>query len=90
MAFHRKLWTKLVENITQAIARDILAETMYRLKDYRIIMHVHDEIVLEVPEGESSVEEISAIMSQPPDWAEDLQLGVAGFEWQFIQPKIWS
>lgn len=53
---------------------------MYRLKDYRIVMHVHDEIVLEVPEGESSVEEISAIMSQSPDWAEDLQLGVAGFE----------
>lgn len=63
---------------------------MYRLKDYRIVMHVHDEIVLEVPEGESSVEEISAIMSQSPDWAEDLQLGAAGFECQFIQPKIWS
>ncbi|WP_028125408.1 DNA polymerase [Eremococcus coleocola] len=76
---------KLVENITQAIARDILAETMYRLKNYRIVMHVHDEIVLEVPEGQSSVEEISAIMSRPPDWAEGLQLGADGFECQFYQ-----
>lgn len=76
---------KFVENIVQAIARDILAETMYRLRDYRIVMHVHDEVIIEVPKGQSSVEEISKIMSQTPDWAEGLTLGADGFECYFYQ-----
>lgn len=76
---------KFVENIVQGIARDILAETMYRLRDYRIVMHVHDEVILEVPEGQSSVEEISKMMSQPPNWAKGLVLGAEGFECQFYQ-----
>ena len=76
---------KFVENIVQGIARDILAETMYRLRDYRIVMHVHDEVILEVPEGQSSVAEISKLMSQPSDWAEGLVLGADGFECQFYQ-----
>ena len=76
---------KFVENIVQGIARDILAEAMYRLKDYRVVMHVHDEIVLEVPEGQSSVEEISTIMSKQPEWAQGLELGADGFECHFYQ-----
>lgn len=76
---------KFVENIVQGIARDILAEAMYRLKDYRIVMHVHDEIVLEVPEDQSSVEEISTIMSDQPKWAQGLGLGADGFECHFYQ-----
>lgn len=51
---------KLVENIVQGTSRDILAEAMMRLKKagFSIVFHVHDEAVLEVPESESSVEEV--------------------------------
>jgi len=78
---------KLVENITQAIARDCLAESLIRLHrlGYTIVMHVHDEIVLEVPNGVSSVESIEKIMSQPIDWAPGLPLGAVGFECEFYQ-----
>jgi DNA polymerase len=89
-----KKWTrietygpKLVENIIQATARDILAEAMVRLEDagFRIVCHVHDEVVLEVPESESGVEEVNAIMSVVPSWAEGLPLSAAGFESPFYK-----
>ena len=76
---------KFVENIVQGIARDILAETMYRLRNFQIVMHVHDEIVIEVPESQLSVEEISHIMRQVPSWAKGLILDADGFECQFYQ-----
>lgn len=76
---------KFVENIVQGIARDILAETMYRLRNFQIVMHVHDEIVIEVPESKLSVEEISHIMRQVPRWANGLVLDADGFECQFYQ-----
>lgn len=76
---------KFVENIVQGIARDILAETMYRLRNCQIVMHVHDEIVIEVPESQLSVEEISHIMRQVPRWANGLVLDADGFECQFYQ-----
>lgn len=76
---------KFVENIVQGIARDILAETMFRLKNFQIVMHVHDEIVIEVPKGQSSVEEITHIMRQVPSWASGLLLDADGFECQFYQ-----
>jgi DNA polymerase len=74
---------KLVENIVQAIARDCLAEAMLRLTaaDYRIVMHVHDEVVIEVPEerSEALLLEICAIMGEPVPWAESLPLRADGF-----------
>lgn len=76
---------KLVENITQAIARDILAEAMYRLRNYRIVMHVHDEIVIEGPNNGPGVADIRAIMIQTPTWAKGLVLDADGFECQFYQ-----
>lgn len=76
---------KFVENIVQGIARDILAETMYRLRNFQIVMHVHDEIVIEVPKSQLSVEEISHIMRQVPRWANGLVLDADGFECQFYQ-----
>lgn len=67
---------KLVENIVQAIARDCLADAMLRLDKagYTICMHVHDEIVMEVPKDKGVVEEVNKIMSEPITWAKGLPL----------------
>ena len=78
---------KLVENIVQATARDLLAQAMLRLrnKGFEIVMHIHDEAVLEVPEGISGVEEICQIMSQQPDWAAGLPLRADGYACAFYK-----
>ena len=73
---------KACENVTQATARDILAHAMLNLEDhgYRIVFHVHDECVMEMPEGTGSVEEACAIMGQPPEWCSDLPLRADCYE----------
>lgn len=78
---------KFCENIVQATARDVLAEAMLRLekKGFDIVCHIHDEVVLEVPEGSSSVEEVNEIMAVCPDWCEGLPLKAAGFESLFYK-----
>lgn len=61
---------KLVENATQAVARELLADAMLRLDPlYPIVIHVHDSAASEVPKGTGSVEEFCYIMSALPDWA---------------------
>ena len=76
---------KFVENIVQAIARDILAEAMMRLekKGFNIVMHIHDEVVIE--SDSSSIEEINEIMSIVPSWAPGLILDADGFESEFYK-----
>lgn len=78
---------KFCENIVQATARDVLAEAMLRLekKGFDIVCHIHDEVVLEVPEGTSSVKEVNEIMAVCPDWCEGLPLKAAGFESPFYK-----
>lgn len=78
---------KLVENIVQATSRDLLALAMLRLRSrgFAIVMHVHDEAVLEVPEGNSSVGEICRIMAEAPDWAPGLPLRADGYECGFYK-----
>lgn len=78
---------KLVENIVQATARDLLALAMLRLRDagYEIVMHIHDEAVLEVPEGVSSVDEVCRMMAMAPDWAAGLPLRADGYECPFYK-----
>jgi DNA polymerase len=73
---------KLVENIVQAIARDCLADSLLRIDaaGYNIVLHVHDEIVMDEPNGKGSIEEIVKIMSQPIPWAKGLNLTADGFE----------
>lgn len=73
---------KLVENCTQAIARDILCEAMQRLEraGLDIVAHVHDEVIIEVPEGQHTVDEVCAIMNQRPDWGKDICLASAGYK----------
>ena len=67
------LW---VENIVSGIARDLLAEAMLRIEaaGYPIVLHVHDEIVAEVPEGFGSSDDFSKLMTRKPAWALDLPI----------------
>ncbi len=80
---------KLVENIVQGTARDLLAEAMLRVekKGYPIVMHCHDEIIAEVPEGSGSVDEMCEVMAVQPVWAEGLPLRADGYECSFYQKQ---
>ena len=72
---------KLTENITQATARDLLAETMRRMElaGLDIVGHVHDEVILEVPKGKYTVDDVCGIMNQNPKWADGLPLESDGY-----------
>lgn len=72
---------KLTENITQATARDLLAEAMWRMEraGLDIVGHVHDEVILEVPKGSITVDEVCSIMNRNPAWADGLPLSSAGY-----------
>ena len=78
---------KFVENIVQATARDVLAEAMMRLSasGFGIVMHVHDEAVLEVPIGISSIDEVCRIMAENPKWANGLLLSADGYKCDFYK-----
>lgn len=80
---------KICENIIQAVARDVLVESMMRLHKagYRITMHIHDEVVLEVQDEVSSVEEVCRIMAITPNWAKDLPLNADGYECEFYKKE---
>lgn len=76
---------KLVENIVQATARDVLAESMLRLEKlgYKIVAHVHDEVILDVPKGVTNIDEINEQMAINPEWTDGLPLAAAGFRSDF-------
>lgn len=79
---------KLVENLVQAIARDCLAEAMQLLDKagYQIVMHVHDEVVLDVPDDKpDALEDVLELMARRPDWAKDLPLRADGYECPYYQ-----
>ena len=75
---------KFVENIVQGIARDILAYSMQNLKETKMVMHIHDEIVIEAPPS-LSLEEVCERMGQTPPWAEGLLLRADGYETKFYR-----
>lgn len=77
---------KFVENIVQATARDILAEAMLRLDahGYKIVMHVHDEAVIEAP-ADTSLDDICEVMGQTPTWAKGLLLRADGYICDFYK-----
>ena len=74
---------KLVENIVQAIARDCLAVSMQKIMNegYQIVMHIHDEVVVEVPTeaGELHLKRIKALMDEEIPWALGLKLNAEAF-----------
>lgn len=85
-----KKWTvidtyggKLAENITQAVARDVLAEALVRLdaRGFDIVAHVHDEVVMEIPASApaNTLANVEAIMAEVPAWADGLPLAAEGW-----------
>lgn len=70
---------KWVENIVQAVSRDILCYAMEQLRDYRIVAHVHDECIVEAPQ-KATVQEICDLMGRVPPWAPGLILRADGYE----------
>lgn len=81
---------KLTENITQAVARDCLADAIDRLEaaGYPVVFHIHDEVVIDAPldkPGTQSLQEVIHIMSQPPDWAIGLPLSADGWTNDFFK-----
>lgn len=76
---------KLAENCVQAIARDCLAESLIKLNSsgYQVVMHIHDEIVLDVPEETANLDTVCSIMGQPMPWAPGLPLKADGFLTEF-------
>lgn len=75
---------KLVENIVQAIARDVLAEglVMLDLRDYEVVLHVHDEAAIDLSDlidADNALEEVNNILKDAISWAPRLPLGAEGF-----------
>lgn len=72
---------KLTENCCQATARDLLTAAMWRMEraGLDIVGHVHDEVILEVPKGSITVEEVCAIMNRNPAWSDGLPLSSDGY-----------
>ena len=78
---------KLVENLSQAIARDCLAHSMLRLAEegFKIVMHVHDEVVIEEPYDGKTMDEACRIMGEPIGWAPGLLLRADGYETEYYK-----
>lgn len=78
---------KLSENLVQAIARDCLCAAMKRLTDagYKICAHIHDEVILEMPEGKGGLDDAVHIMCQNEPWNDGLVMNADGFEAKYYQ-----
>lgn len=72
---------KLTENVVQAIARDCLAAAMKNIEaaGYQIVMHIHDEVILDAPADRADLDTVCGLMCQPIPWAEGLLLNADGF-----------
>ena len=77
---------KFVENIVQAVSRDILAYAMKTLRNCFICGHVHDELIIECS-PEVSLDKIAKLMGRTPDWIKGIQLRADGYECKFYQKQ---
>ena len=75
---------KLVENIVQATARDLLFYSIQTLSQYFIVGHIHDEMIIECPK-DTKLDEICQQMARTPDWAKGLLLRADGYECSFYK-----
>ncbi|MEW6663041.1 MAG: DNA polymerase [Bacillota bacterium] len=78
---------KLVENVVQAIARDCLGENLVKLNavGYKIAFHVHDEVILDIPDSDADLDHVCEIMGQPVPWALGLPLKTDGFTTRYYK-----
>jgi len=78
---------KLVENVVQAIARDCLAVAIERLETagFPVVFHVHDEVVIDIPEDRANLDEVVRLMTLPIPWAPDLPLNADGWIGDFFK-----
>ena len=78
---------KLVENLTQAVARDCLAEAVERLEaaGLPVVFHIHDEVVVEKTPAPDDLDRVTAILRVPPDWATGLPLDADGWTNAFFK-----
>lgn len=76
---HRTYGGKIVENIAQGVARDLLTNSMLECEGagYEILLHVHDEIISEKDEG--SADEFQKLMMKKPEWAKEIPIDVEGW-----------
>lgn len=77
---------KFVENIVQAVSRDILAQAMRTLSRYYICGHVHDELIIECME-DVSVESVCEMMGRTPSWLHGIELKADGYECGFYMKR---
>lgn len=77
---------KLVENITQAVARDCLAENLTKLETagYPVVFHIHDEVVIDIEKDRANLGAVVEIMSQPIPWAPGLPLDADGWVGEYF------
>lgn len=89
-----KQWTqletyggKLVENVAQAIARDCLALAIENLEaaGFPVVFHVHDEVVIDIPQDKADLDEVVRLMTLPIPWAPDLPLNADGWVGDFFK-----
>ena len=77
---------KIVENITQAVSRDVLAHAMKSLSQYAIVGHVHDELIIECPQ-DTSLDQVCETMGQAPSWLPGIDLRADGYQCPFYQKQ---
>jgi len=80
---------KLTENVVQAIARDCLAESLKRIEKvgFQTVIHVHDEVILEVPKDKADLKAVTELMGYPIAWAPGLLLKAEGYETAFYKKE---
>ena len=78
---------KLVENVVQAIARDCLAIAIEHLEEagFPVVFHIHDEVVIDCPSEQASLDEVTRLMTVPIPWAPDLPLNADGWVGDFFR-----
>ena len=77
---------KIVENIIQAVSRDILAHAMASLRPYRIVGHIHDEVIIEAP-AQTDTKTVCTLMAQSPPWLPDILLKAEGYETEWYRKE---